>query len=344
MGIQDRDYYREKRDTGNDSGGVRPSASKLPDLSWKYLSKIVLLWILIALIFFIIFNRYESLQKVHSQAGENHFLAKNIARSCMALPPHGSGYMFDPSINRTDVLYSGLQIESKHDHPMVAILTDPTRSKRFLAVSIAPNQSTQVSLPIGQYGMHILIGSKWCDVETGFSDGANVTVSDGISIKAGSTTILQFSGSGIKPVQLALAYSISKPEYIQNEIEPSEVIGVGTVDLLQTRDGHYFSSGTINGTPAVFMIDTGATLVSISTELASRSGIQNCIPHTAITGNGKVNACKATASELAFGRFKLKDVEVMVMPNMPGNALLGMNVLRNFHIEQADKVMRITSR
>lgn len=343
MSIQDRDYYRKKRDVENGSSGLKRSANNLPDLSWKHFSKIVLLWILIALIFFIIFDRYKSLQHLNSQAIQNHFPAKNIANNCVALPTHGSGYMFDPSINRTDVLYSGLQIESKHDHPMVAILTDTTRSKRLLAVSIAPNQSTQISLPIGQYGMHILIGSKWCNVETGFSAGANVTVSDEISIKAGSTTTLQFSGSGINPLQLALAYGMSKPEYIQNEIEPSEVIGVGRIDLMQTRDGHYFSSGTINGTPAVFMIDTGATLVAISTELASRSGIQNCIPLETITGNGKVKACKATASEIAFGRFKLKDVDVMIMPNMPGNALLGMNVLRNFHIEQDDKVMRITS-
>ena len=55
-------------------------------------------------------------------------------------------------------------------------------------------------------------------------------------------------------------------------------------------------------------------------------------------------ACAATVAEITFGSFKLTNVDVNVMPTMPGTALLGMNVLRNFHIEQIDKIMRISSR
>lgn len=342
MGIQDHDYYREKRHSENDAGDTKPITGNLPDLSWKHFFKIILFWILIALIFLIIFDYYKPRQQI--QAVGNQSTAKNIPRNCASLPPHGASYMFDPSINRTDVLYSGLEIENKHDHPMVAILTDPIYSKRLLAISIAPSNVTQVTLPIGQYGMHVLLGSNWCNLEVGFSDGANATVAGGISVKAGSTTLMQFSGSGINPIQLALAYSMSEPIVSQNEIQPSEVIGIGRIDLRQTRDGHYFSSGTVNETPVVFMIDTGATTVSVSTEIASRASIRECTPQQMVTANGKVNACKAIVPEITFGRFRLHNVEVMIMPNMPGNALLGMNVLRNFHIEQIDQVMRISSR
>lgn len=342
MSIQDRDYFREKRHSENDAGNKKPATGNLPDLSWKHSLRIILLWIFIALIFFTIFDRYQPRQQM--QAVENQSTVKNIPRNCVSLPPSGSSYIFDPAMNRTDVLYSGLKIENNHDHPMVVILTDPTSSKRLSALSIAPSNTTQVTLPIGQYGMYVLLGSTWCNVETGFSDGANVTVTGGISVKIGSTIFMQFSGSGINPVQLALAYSMSKPAGSQNEIQPSEIIGVGRIDLRQTRDGHYFSSGTVNGIPVVFMIDTGATTVSISTEIASRAGIQKCTPQQTATANGKVNACKAIVPEVAFGKFRLHNVEVMVMPNMPANALLGMNVLRNFHIEQIDQIMRISSR
>lgn len=34
-----------------------------------------------------------------------------------------------------------------------------------------------------------------------------------------------------------------------------------------------------------------------------------------------------------FGTFRLNNVEVAIMPNMQGEALLGMNVLKRFHIQ-----------
>ncbi len=216
-------------------------------------------------------------------------------------------------------------------------------SKRLLAVSISSGHTAQVSLPTGQYGMHVLVGSDWCNLETGFSDGANISVAGNVSIKAGLTTLMQFYGSGLHPVQLALAHSMSRPKSPQNIKQPSEVIGVGKLDLLQTREGHYFSSGTVNVSQVVFMIDTGATTVSISSRIASRAGIRKCFSHTVSTANGNVNACTATVSEVTFGKFRLTNVDVTIMPNMPGDALLGMNVLRNFHIEQINNMMRISS-
>lgn len=344
MGIQDRDYYHEKRNSENDGGNRKPAASALPDLTWKYFIRTILIWVLLALIFLIIFDHHKPLQQFKSQTVINVDSRMGVPRNCEALPPHGSSYMFDPSMNRTDVLYSGLEIENKHDHPMVAILYDPTNSKRLLALSIASGNSNQIAVPVGQYAVQVSLGSNWCNLETGFSDGAIVTVAGGISVMAGTTTFMQFSGSGIRPVQLALAYSTLQPVDPQNLIRPSEVIGNGKLDLQQTREGHYFSSGAVNGVPVMFMIDTGATTVSVSAEIASRAGIQKCVSQQTMTANGKVNACKAIVPEVSFGKFKLTNVQVMVMPNMPGNALLGMNVLRNFHIEQIDQVMRISSR
>ena len=124
---------------------------------------------------------------------------------------------------------------------------------------------------------------------------------------------------------------------------PAQSIGSGSLDLQQTRGGHYFSSGAVNGFPVVFMVDTGATTVSISSVIASRAGIHNCVPRTFLTANGNVNACMAIVPEVSFGGFRLTDIEVAIMPNMSGDALLGMNVLRKFHIEQIGEAMRIST-
>lgn len=345
MGIQDRDYYHEKRYDKNHRGGRKPTTSNLANLSWKTFVRAVLIWIVLALIFLAVLHYHKPLQQNHFQAAKNAPAAIAMLRNCESLPPHGSSYAIDPSVmKRTDVLYSGLEIQNKHDYPMVAILSDSSGSRRFFAVSISSGNAAQVSVPAGQYGMQVLVGSDWCNLETGFSDGAAVSVSGGITVKAGSTTFMQFNGSGLRPIQLALAYSISQPVDSQNIKQSSEVIGIGKLELRQTHDGHYFSSGTVNGSPVVFMIDTGATTVSISSEIAERAGIEKCSPHLVLTANGKVNACKTTVPEVTFGKFRLTHVEVTIMPNMPGNALLGMNVLRNFHIEQIDEIMRISSR
>ncbi|WP_297324658.1 retropepsin-like aspartic protease [Nitrosomonas sp.] len=344
MDAQDKDY--SYANSSNDKATHKeqdPAIDNLPQESWKTLIKNVLSWIILILIFLAIFSHYRPLQHPHAQLINNALVPIAKTNNCGSLPPHGSAYMIDPSVmRRTDVLYSGLEIQNNYSYPMVIILSDPAITKRFLAASIFSGNTIQISVPVGQYGMQVLVGSNWCNLETGFSDGANISVSGGISINAGSTTLMQFSGSGLDPVQLALAYSIvrTSPEEIK---QPSEVISFGKLELQQTRDGHYFSSGTVNGSPVVFMIDTGATIVSISSEIASQAGIKKCSPRLVSTANGKVSACAATAAEITFGSFKLTNVDVNIMPDMPGSSLLGMNVLRNFHIEQIDKVMRISS-
>lgn len=328
----------------NDRGNRKSSTSNLPDLSWKHFFRIILIWIFLGSIFLIIFQRYQPLQEFSSQTAKNEDSKNLIPQTCGLLPPNGSSYLFDPStINRTDVLYSGLEIENKHDHPMVAVLFDQTSSKKLLALSIAIGNSSQIVVPVGQYGMQVLLGSSWCNLEMGFSDGVAVTVEGGISVNVGATTSMQFSGSGIHPVRLELAYN-TLPINLQNLEQPLEIIGVGKLDLRQTHEGHYFSSGSVNGVPVVFLIDTGATIVAISEQIASRVGIQKCTPQQTTTANGNVNACKAIVPEITFGEFRLTNVEVLVMPNLPGNPLLGMSVLRNFHIEQIDQIMRISAR
>lgn len=50
-----------------------------------------------------------------------------------------------------------------------------------------------------------------------------------------------------------------------------------------------------------------------------------------------------SAGSHLLGSFRFTHVDVMIMPNMSGEALLGMNVLRNFRIEQTDKVLLIST-
>jgi aspartyl protease family protein len=114
-----------------------------------------------------------------------------------------------------------------------------------------------------------------------------------------------------------------------------------SLDLRRGRSGNYFVSGSIGEHPVNFIVDTGASITSISKQAASIAGISGCRSRKFNTANGEVIGCVATAPMIAFGNFRLSNVEVAVMPNMNG-ALLGMNVLNQFKMEQHGSVMRIT--
>jgi clan AA aspartic protease (TIGR02281 family) len=107
--------------------------------------------------------------------------------------------------------------------------------------------------------------------------------------------------------------------------------------------GNYTVKGTINGKPIVFMVDTGASYLSISSQMAATYGITDCTPGgKTSTANGVVDTCMGKAKNISFGNLQLSDAEVSIVPNLAGNALLGMNVLNKFRVDQSGSTMRIS--
>lgn len=119
--------------------------------------------------------------------------------------------------------------------------------------------------------------------------------------------------------------------------QPVHVRGVQANEVLLSpnRSGNYTLPGSINGVPITFMVDTGASSVSVSAAAAGQMGLQGCQGVASQTANGTTTGCIALARELRFGPFSARDVRVAVLPNMlPGTALLGMNVLSRMQIVQ----------
>ncbi|HQU61868.1 MAG TPA: retropepsin-like aspartic protease [Nitrosomonas sp.] len=344
MRMPERGGYNSRRGT-TDRRQAKPEAcSQNTEAAVRNVLRLIALVLILAVIL-IILSRHYVLSNVFHSPGEVQTSGITGVQSekCQLLPPHGVAHVIDSSVmNRTDVWYSGVQIDNQHDHPLTALLTDVSNSAYFVAISVAPGDAAHFSAPVGHYGMQVFVGSVGCDLESGFSDGPKITVDGGITVQAGKITTLEFYGSGIDPVQLALAYSAHYPAYQKEKQRPLEIVGAGEIELLQANNGHYFSAGTINDMPILFLIDTGATYVSISSKIAERAGIRECLPHHVMTANGGVDACMAIASVITFGAFQLNDVEVVVLPDMFEEALLGMNILHHFRIEQANKMMRIS--
>ncbi|WP_374087303.1 TIGR02281 family clan AA aspartic protease [Methylomicrobium lacus] len=112
--------------------------------------------------------------------------------------------------------------------------------------------------------------------------------------------------------------------------------------LKQNSSGHYFVDGAVNGKPLVFVIDTGASIVSLPNVIASAAGISCKDKALMDTANGITEACTAVIPELKFGQFVLKDAESMIVPNL-SQPLLGMNVLQHYKIAQENGELRISA-
>lgn len=105
--------------------------------------------------------------------------------------------------------------------------------------------------------------------------------------------------------------------------------------LKRNRDGHYVFPGTINGRSVVFLLDTGATLVSIPAHLGSELQLTAGAYQQSITANGTVTTRTTRVDELAFGPFNLRGVPASLNPGMKDNfVLLGMSVLKHLEFTQ----------
>jgi len=105
--------------------------------------------------------------------------------------------------------------------------------------------------------------------------------------------------------------------------------------LKRSRNGHYFFPGTINGQPVTFLLDTGATLVSVPAHLAGELGLKAGAHQQSITANGTVTTRATRVDALAFGPFDLRGVPASLNPGMGGDqVLLGMSVLKYLEFTQ----------
>lgn len=105
--------------------------------------------------------------------------------------------------------------------------------------------------------------------------------------------------------------------------------------LKRSRDGHYVFPGTINGQQVTFLLDTGATLVSVPAHLAGELGLKPGAYQQTVTANGTVTTRATRLDALAFGPFEIRAVPASLNPGMRGDQiLLGMSVLKHLEFTQ----------
>jgi aspartyl protease family protein len=115
----------------------------------------------------------------------------------------------------------------------------------------------------------------------------------------------------------------------------STLQGVSEVQLKQNRSGHYVSNGLVNNEAVVFLLDTGATHVSVPQRLAKRLNLTAGALYPVQTANGIVQVAQTTIAQLSIGDIRLFNVRASINPaDQSDEILLGMSALRQLEFTQ----------
>lgn len=139
---------------------------------------------------------------------------------------------------------------------------------------------------------------------------------------------------------------ITKP--FLNAQEPvSKHLENGSVEVTISQDGsgHYIFIGEINGKKVKFLLDTGATNVSVPTGVANYLGMPFGDTYYSTTANGKSLSYASKAAEVKVGNISLFNVTASVATGMGGDKiLLGMSFLKNLDVMQKNGKIYLTQK
>jgi aspartyl protease family protein len=106
--------------------------------------------------------------------------------------------------------------------------------------------------------------------------------------------------------------------------------------------GHFMTQGTINGRAVSFMVDTGATAVSMGVSDAERLGLDYKSGERGMvsTANGNAPAWRIRLASVRVGDVEVFDVEAIIAPQPMPFLLLGNSFLNRFQMKRdADQMV-----
>ena len=124
--------------------------------------------------------------------------------------------------------------------------------------------------------------------------------------------------------------------------------GTGPATLVLTADGggHFMTSGTINGSSVRFIVDTGASFISLGASDARRIGIDAARgePGVANTANGPASVRRVKLDTVRVGEIVLNNVDALVHQQDMPFALLGMSFLNRMEMQRNGETMTLRKR
>ena len=105
--------------------------------------------------------------------------------------------------------------------------------------------------------------------------------------------------------------------------------------VLNSENGHFAAEGRVDGRPIAFMVDTGASQITLRASDADRLGYRPREQDYVIrisTANGEGRAAGIEISRVEVGEIMVRDVPALVVPDSALSVnLLGMSFLSRVH-------------
>lgn len=116
----------------------------------------------------------------------------------------------------------------------------------------------------------------------------------------------------------------------------------GEVVLERNRAGHYLAPGLINGHPVNFLLDTGATHVSVPEAIAKAAGLKKGRRSMVSTANGVIEVYQTELQSVQLGGITLQNIRASINPHMPDEVvLLGMSFMKHLDMNQRDGILTL---
>ena len=175
-------------------------------------------------------------------------------------------------------------------------------------------------------------------------DGQPYTVSVGQTVAG--VKLLRWNGDMAEVERSGRAYPMRVGETpVLLGVAPPRSAGREIV-MTAGSGGHFTAGGTINGKQVRFMVDTGATLVSLGKDDADRLGVDlsNARRGSTQTANGPVPVWLVTLNSVRIGEVELSNVGAAVLPQAMPMVLLGNSFLSRMNMKRDNDVMRLELR
>jgi len=119
-----------------------------------------------------------------------------------------------------------------------------------------------------------------------------------------------------------------------------------TTTLAADRQGHFIAEGLVNGVTVRFVVDTGATAVTLPASEALRVGLdyRKGMREAVQTANGVAPAYHVTLTSVKLGDIQLSAVDALVVEEGLPIALLGMSFLNRLEMRRDGQLMTLTRR
>lgn len=114
------------------------------------------------------------------------------------------------------------------------------------------------------------------------------------------------------------------------------------VVLKRNAYGHYVAPGLINDVPVIFMLDTGATSISIPQNVADKMHLRTRGSSQVSTANGTISVLNVRLRSVSLGSITLNDMRAHINPYMEGDTvLLGMSFMKHLEMIQKGDTLRL---